>query len=259
VSTRNTPSKLLGGIIEDGPIHREAVARIPAFGHVPGEFLDRHALGSTVQERDLGPGFLSPRHRSDDGRQGNDRNRKHVRPQERIDECRLATLELSDHHHVEELIGKLLQKRMRPLGDRGARSFVAERGQGAERLLEFLPDLRVGGLSHRRSSYLSLLGRSYQPTWADQASSIASVRRPDGSIRSSGFPLPGRLCRGWPVSAGISSIGVVDVILIPGFWLNAASWDGVVPALEAAGHRVRALTLPGLASIDDDRAGIESR
>ncbi len=48
----------------------------------------------------------------------------------------------------------------------------------------------------------------------------------------------------------------MDVILIPGFWLNAASWDGVVPALEAAGHRVRALTLPGLASIDDDRAGV---
>jgi pimeloyl-ACP methyl ester carboxylesterase len=48
----------------------------------------------------------------------------------------------------------------------------------------------------------------------------------------------------------------MDVILIPGFWLNAASWDGVVPALEGAGHHVRALTLPGLASRDDERAGI---
>jgi pimeloyl-ACP methyl ester carboxylesterase len=48
----------------------------------------------------------------------------------------------------------------------------------------------------------------------------------------------------------------MDVILIPGFWLNAASWDGIVPALEAAGHRVRALTLPGLASAGDDRAGV---
>jgi pimeloyl-ACP methyl ester carboxylesterase len=48
----------------------------------------------------------------------------------------------------------------------------------------------------------------------------------------------------------------VDVIIIPGFWLNAASWDDIVPTLEAAGHRVRALTLPGLASRDDDRAGI---
>src|SRR5690606_7510916 len=34
-------------------------------------------------------------------------------------------------------------------------------------------------------------------------------------------------------------------------------WDPIVPALEAAGHRVRALTLPGLASVDDDRAGID--
>jgi pimeloyl-ACP methyl ester carboxylesterase len=48
----------------------------------------------------------------------------------------------------------------------------------------------------------------------------------------------------------------MDIILIPGFWLNGDSWDGVVPALQAAGHRVRALTLPGLASVDDDRTGI---
>ena len=48
----------------------------------------------------------------------------------------------------------------------------------------------------------------------------------------------------------------MDVLLIPGFWLNAASWDDVAPAIEAAGHRVHALTLPGLASVDDDRAGI---
>ena len=37
----------------------------------------------------------------------------------------------------------------------------------------------------------------------------------------------------------------MDVILIPGFWLTAESWAPVVPALESAGHRVRALTLPG--------------
>jgi hypothetical protein len=43
--------------------------------------------------------------------------------------------------------------------------------------------------------------------------------------------------------------------LIPGFWLKADSWDGVVPALQAAGHRVRALTLPGLESVEDDRTG----
>jgi pimeloyl-ACP methyl ester carboxylesterase len=48
----------------------------------------------------------------------------------------------------------------------------------------------------------------------------------------------------------------MDVVLIPGFWLNATSWEGVIPPLEAAGHRVHALTLPGLASADDDRTGI---
>ena len=69
-------------------------------------------------------------------------------------------------------------------------------------------------------------------------------------------PQPAAVSSGGPLSGGMSSIAVMDVILIPGFWLNAASWDGVVPALEAAGHRVRALTLPGLASIDDDRAGV---
>lgn len=69
-------------------------------------------------------------------------------------------------------------------------------------------------------------------------------------------PPPAAVRSGGPLSGGLGSIGGMDVILIPGFWLNAASWDGVVPALEAAGHRVRALTLPGLASIDDDRAGV---
>lgn len=49
----------------------------------------------------------------------------------------------------------------------------------------------------------------------------------------------------------------MDILLIPGFWLNAASWDGVVPALERAGHRVHALTLPGLASLHDDRTGVQ--
>lgn len=38
----------------------------------------------------------------------------------------------------------------------------------------------------------------------------------------------------------------MDVILIPGLWLDASSWDAVVPALEKAGHRAHALTMPGL-------------
>jgi pimeloyl-ACP methyl ester carboxylesterase len=48
----------------------------------------------------------------------------------------------------------------------------------------------------------------------------------------------------------------MKVILVPGFWLGAWSWDGITPALEAKGHDVTALTLPGLESVDTDRSGI---
>ena len=51
----------------------------------------------------------------------------------------------------------------------------------------------------------------------------------------------------------------MQLILIPGFWLDASSWDEVAPALERAGHRVRALTLPGLESTDAHRADIHLR
>ncbi|AIJ22906.1 alpha/beta fold hydrolase [Amycolatopsis methanolica] len=48
------------------------------------------------------------------------------------------------------------------------------------------------------------------------------------------------------------------VILVPGFWLGASSWRDVEPPLTAAGHTVRALTLPGL-DADADRSGIGVR
>ena len=51
----------------------------------------------------------------------------------------------------------------------------------------------------------------------------------------------------------------MDIILIPGFWLDGSSWDEVTPALEEAGHRVHALTLPGMESRDADRSGIGLR
>lgn len=51
----------------------------------------------------------------------------------------------------------------------------------------------------------------------------------------------------------------MDVILIPGFWLDASSWDEIVPALERAGHRTHPLTLPGMESKDADRAAITLR
>lgn len=51
----------------------------------------------------------------------------------------------------------------------------------------------------------------------------------------------------------------MDIILVPGFWLDASSWEKVTPALQAAGHRPRPLTLPGLESADADRGGIGLR
>jgi pimeloyl-ACP methyl ester carboxylesterase len=48
----------------------------------------------------------------------------------------------------------------------------------------------------------------------------------------------------------------MDIILVPGFWLQSSSWAKVTPSLVAAGHRVHPLTLPGLDGVDSPRAGI---
>lgn len=58
---------------------------------------------------------------------------------------------------------------------------------------------------------------------------------------------------------GFGSVGRIDIILIPGFWLDASLWDEVAPVLGGAGHRVRALTLPGLEAPDADRSGLRLR
>ncbi len=51
----------------------------------------------------------------------------------------------------------------------------------------------------------------------------------------------------------------MDTVLIPGLWLDASSWDKVVPSLEQAGHRIHPLTLPGMESKDADRSQITLR
>jgi pimeloyl-ACP methyl ester carboxylesterase len=45
-------------------------------------------------------------------------------------------------------------------------------------------------------------------------------------------------------------------VLVPGYWLGGWAWDRMVPRLSSAGHRVSALTLPGLESPDADRRGV---
>jgi pimeloyl-ACP methyl ester carboxylesterase len=46
------------------------------------------------------------------------------------------------------------------------------------------------------------------------------------------------------------------IILVPGFWLGAWAWDEVAAKLRADGFDVTALTLPGMASGDEDRSAI---
>jgi len=48
----------------------------------------------------------------------------------------------------------------------------------------------------------------------------------------------------------------MDIILVPGLWLDASSWDSVAPALEAAGHHTTALTLPGVGDPADASADL---
>ncbi|WP_309066475.1 alpha/beta fold hydrolase [Microbacterium sp.] len=44
----------------------------------------------------------------------------------------------------------------------------------------------------------------------------------------------------------------MDILLIPGLWLDASSWSEVTPHLEKAGHRVEPLTMPGLGEPGSD-------
>jgi len=51
----------------------------------------------------------------------------------------------------------------------------------------------------------------------------------------------------------------MNIILIPGLWLDGSSWHDVVPLLEQAGHRTHPLTLPGMEAKDSDRSEIMLR
>ncbi|BDH58628.1 alpha/beta fold hydrolase [Tsukamurella sp. PLM1] len=47
----------------------------------------------------------------------------------------------------------------------------------------------------------------------------------------------------------------MDVILIPGLWLDASSWDEVLPPLVAAGHRTIVVESPGLGAPSNGGTG----
>ncbi len=51
----------------------------------------------------------------------------------------------------------------------------------------------------------------------------------------------------------------MQILLIPGFWLDGDSWGGIAADLAVAGHSVQALTLPGKRSGDTDLAAIGLR
>jgi pimeloyl-ACP methyl ester carboxylesterase len=51
----------------------------------------------------------------------------------------------------------------------------------------------------------------------------------------------------------------MDIILVPGLWLDGSSWEQVVPVLEAAGHRPLPMTLPGMEAKRADRSAITLR
>src|SRR5690606_21879210 len=114
---------------------------------------------------------------------------------------------------------------------------------------------RVGGGQPRTRGFRRPAGRLDEPR-------DAALRRVPGhggatparlTTHAARSPIPARTvgpsgyCRG------------MDVILVPGFWLDASSWDAVLPALRAAGHRPHPMTLPGLESREADRSGITLR
>jgi pimeloyl-ACP methyl ester carboxylesterase len=48
----------------------------------------------------------------------------------------------------------------------------------------------------------------------------------------------------------------MDIVLVPGLWLDGSSWDKVLPTLHDAGHRTHPITLPGMEAKDADRSSV---
>lgn len=58
------------------------------------------------------------------------------------------------------------------------------------------------------------------------------------------------------MSEALAIVGHMDIILVPGLWLDASSWDPIVHALRAAGHRPLALTMPGVGAPASESADV---
>lgn len=58
------------------------------------------------------------------------------------------------------------------------------------------------------------------------------------------------------MSEAPSNLGRMDIILIPGLWLDASSWSDVTTELERAGHTVHPLTMPGTGVVAAESANI---
>ena len=58
------------------------------------------------------------------------------------------------------------------------------------------------------------------------------------------------------MSEGGRSVDGMDVIMVPGLWLDASSWHDIIPALEAAGHTPHPLTMPGTGASAEESAAI---
>ena len=56
----------------------------------------------------------------------------------------------------------------------------------------------------------------------------------------------------------LRSVCGMELVLIPGFWLDGDSWGPVTADLRAAGHHVHPLTLPGM-SLGADRSAVTLR
>lgn len=82
-----------------------------------------------------------------------------------------------------------------------------------------------------------------QPTYQDRC--VAPARR--------------RVAGHAALSVNAPNVAGMDIILIPGFWLDGSSWSEVVPAIQQAGHRTHPITLPGMESKDADRSGVTLR